>query len=187
MNVDFGQYDAWQLWVIAGLGLLVLLFGYRIKKIAFFVIWFLIGYTLMGYLMPTIENFVPQIQGSMLWENLLPIAGGLLLALLGFSIEKICVGGICFALVMMATVQYFGTEPQTLAIGGIIGIVASGAGVALMKPATIIATAAAGAYAMTLALLILIPSIDKTTLYWPMIAGLTVVGSLVQFATTKRE
>ena len=51
---------------------------------------------------------------------------------------------------------------------------------------SIIATAAAGAYTVTVALLVLVPTIDKATWYLPCIAGLTVLGSIIQFLTTKR-
>ena len=170
---------------MAGLGLAVLLFGYRIKKVAFFIVWFILGYNLMGLLMPWINNMVPQIAENELYQILLPIGGGLLLALLGFSIEKLCVGGICFALVMLITVQYFGTDIQTLAIGAVVGIIAAGAAVMLIKPAVIVATALTGAYAMTLAIIAL-AELNAEAYYWPIITGLTVVGVVFQFLTTRR-
>ena len=61
-----------------------------------------------------------------------------------------------------------------------------GAAVTLMKPATIIATSAAGAYALTLAVLTLFPSISKETFYFVILGGLTLIGSVFQFLTTKR-
>lgn len=167
-------------------GLLLLFVGYRVKKIAFFIIWFLLGFNLIGFLMPNINRMVPEIATSELYQTLLPIAGGLLLALLGFSIEKLCVSGICFALVMVVTVRYFGSDMSALAVGGILGVVAAGVAVMMMKPATILATALAGGYAITLALLSINPSMDYGALYWPILLGLTAVGALVQFATTKR-
>ena len=169
-----------------GVGLAVLLFGYRLKKVAFFVAWFILGYLGMSYLMPEINKFAPEIATNDLYQNLLPIAGGLLLALMGFSIEKLCVGGICFALVMLLAVQYFGTDMQTLAIAAVVGVIVAGAAVMLMKPATIIATSAVGAYAITLALMKLIPDINFDTYYWPMILGITAIGAVFQFLTTKR-
>ncbi len=179
-------FETPELIIMLGLGLAVLLFGYRLKKIAFFIIWFLLGYTGVSYLMPTISQLAPEVVSSDLYQILIPVAGGLLLALLGFSIEKLCVGGICFVLIMLIAVQYFGTEMQTLAISAVVGIIVAGAAVMLMKPATIVATAAAGAYALTLALLMLIPDIDQQTYYWPMIIGFAAVGSVFQFLTTKR-
>ena len=171
--------------ILAIVGLLLLVCGYRIKKIAFFIIWFLLGYQLVVFLMPTLNNMVPQIAENVLWQNLLPVGGGLLLALLGFSIEKLCVGGICFALVMTITAQYFGTEIQTLAIGAIVGVIAAGAAVMLMKPAIIVATSAAGGYALTMVILAAFTGISLETFYWPILLGSTAVGSVIQFATTK--
>lgn len=172
--------------VMLALGAVVLLFGYRIKKIAFFIIWFLLGFNLMGMLMPFINQNVEVVASSDLYQTLLPIGGGLLLALLGFSIEKLCVGGICFVLSMLVTVQYFGTDIQTMAIGGIIGVFVAGFAVMVMKPATIIATAVAGAYALTLAIMKLNTDINFEAMYWPMLLGIATVGAIFQFLTTKR-
>ena len=172
--------------VMLALGAVVLLFGYRIKKIAFFIIWFLLGFNLMGMLMPFINQNVEVVASSDLYQTLLPIGGGLLLALLGFSIEKLCVGGICFVLSMLVTVQYFGTDIQTMAIGGIIGVFVAGFAVMVMKPATIIATAVAGAYALTLAIIKLNTDINFEAMYGPMLLGIATVGAIFQFLTTKR-
>ena len=91
------------------------------------------------------------------------------------------------SLVMLATIQYFGTEMQTLAIGGIVGIIAAGAAITLMKPATIIATAAVGSYALTLAIFAFFSdTLDFNTFYWPVLIGITVIGAIFQFSTTKR-
>lgn len=168
------------------LGAAVLLFGYRIKKIAFFIIWFLLGFNLMVWLMPTINNLVPEIASSELYQTLLLIGGGLILALLGFTIEKLCVSGICFVLTMLITIQYFGTDIQVLAIGGIVGVVVAGVAVMVMKPAVIIATAVAGGYALTLAIMKLNTDINFEVMYWPMLLGIAAVGSIFQFLTTKR-
>lgn len=174
-----------ELVMMMGIGLAVLLFGYRIKKIAFFAVWFLLGFCGVTYLMPTIEQMWPDLMATELYRNLVPIGGGLLLALLGFSIEKLCVSGICFALVMLVAVQYFGTDMSTLAVSAVVGVLAAGAAVMMMKPATIVATAAAGAYAITVALLILIPDVDQGVYYWPLLLGTAAVGSVFQFLTTK--
>ena len=119
--------ETYELILMIAVGLALMFFGYRIKKVAFFIIWFLIGYNIMISLMPIINTAVPQIAANQLYQNLLPIAGGLLLALLGFSVEKLCVGGICFGIIMVITVKYFGTDMGVLAVGAIIGVVAAGA------------------------------------------------------------
>lgn len=183
--MDITNLQSWQLWILAALGLLLVFFGYRVKKIAFFILWFVLGWSIIMYLMPTINNAFPDIAAQDLWQWLLPLAGGLLLALMGFSIEKLCVGGACFGLVMIVAVEYFGSEMQTLAIAAVIGVLAAGAAVMLMKPATIIATALAGAYVVALAALQIFPQITLDAWYWPLILGVGAVGSLVQFATTK--
>jgi len=59
--------------------------------------------------------------------------------------------------------------------------------VMLMKPATIIATAVAGGYALTLAVLALWPDLNEETLFWPMILGSAAVGAVVQFITTRHD
>ena len=178
--------EMYELLIFIAMGLAVLFFGYRIKKAAFFIIWFLLGFNLTMWILPMLNDLAPEVGRSVLYQNLLPIAGGLLLALLGFSIEKLCVGGISFAIVMLATVQYFGTDLQTIALGGVIGVIAAGAAVMLMKPAIIIATAAAGSYALTLALFAVFADLDFSVYYWPVILGLAAIGALFQFTTTKR-
>lgn len=188
MNMmDFSQLNTVEIVFTIVVGLLLLFAGYRIKKIAFFIVWFLLGVTLMNHLMPFIKDAVPAIADSDLWRNLLPIAGGLLVALMGFSIEKVCVGGIAFGLTLAITAQYFGTEMQTLLIGGVIGVVLAGAAVMLMKPAIIIATSVAGGYALTMGILALATSLNPEIYYFPFLIGSSAIGSVVQFLTTRRE
>lgn len=186
MDLDFTNFQIPELVIMVAIGLLSLLFGYRIKKIGFFIIWFLLGLNLTIYIWPWLEDMVPQITSNGLWQNLLPIAGGLLLGLLGFSIEKLCLGGIVFALVMLITVQYFGNDIQTLAIGGVIGIILAGVAVMMVKPAIIVATAIAGAYALTSCILTWgAGNIDANTFYFPILIGLSAIGTIFQFTTTK--
>lgn len=187
IDLDLSHYEQWQMWAVGGAGLALLLLGYKLKKPAFFVVWFLLGYILTGYLMPIINGAVPEIANNEMWQNLLPIAGGLLVGLMGFTIEKICLGGACMGLTLMMTAQYFGTDIQTMAIGGIIGAILAGVAVIMMKPATIIATSVAGGYALTLAILAIVPDLDKELLFWPMILGLAAAGAVVQFLTTRHD
>lgn len=141
----------------------------------------------MRILRPAINSVAPEaVVASELWQNLLPIAGGLLLAMLGFTIEKICVGGMVFGLTLMITSQYFGTDIQTLVIGGIIGVILAGAAVMLMKPAIIIASSLMGGYVLTLAIFIWFTGLDRAAYYFPLLIGISVVGIVTQFLTTKR-
>ena len=183
--MDFSQFTTVELVIMSVISIAVLLFGYRIKKVAFFVIWFIIGLSLTRGAMPWLENIAPEVMANQIWHNLMPIAGGLLVAMLGFSIEKLCVGGIAFALTMIITTQYFGTDYTTLIVGAVIGVILAGAAVMLMKPAIIVATAAAGAYAISLGVLNWIPNMNAEVAYFPMLIGITIFGSIFQFLTTK--
>lgn len=185
--IDIASLEAWQLWMMAGIGLLLAVLGFRIKKVAFFIIWFVLGFLLMNRFMPSITGALPDIANNPLWTNLITLGGGLLMALLGFTVEKICLGGICFALVIMITSQFFGTEIQTMVIGAVVGVVAAGAAVMLMKPATIIATAVAGGYLMAVALPMVVANMDAESYYWPILLGTAAVGSIIQFVTTRHE
>lgn len=170
------------------LGLLLLFAGFKIKKITFFILWFIIGHYLMTtYLMSPINNAVPQIAGEALWQNLLPIAGGLLLALLGFTIEKLCIAGITLGVTMMITTQYFGTEIQTLLIGLVIGVILAGVSTAMIKPASIIVTSACGAYLLTISLLQIVTAIDLHPYYFLILLAFAAVGIATQFSTNRRS
>lgn len=186
-KINLSHYEQWQMWAVGGISLLLLFLGYRIKKAAFFIMWFLLGYIATGYLMPIINSAVAEIAESAMWQSLLPILGGLLLALMGFMIEKICIGGICFGLTLMMAAQYFGTELQTMAIAGVIGAILGGFAVMMIKPATILASSIAGGYALTLSILALAPDLDREALFWPMILGISALGAVVQFINTRHD
>lgn len=179
------NFEIYELVIFIALSLAVLFFGYRIKRIAFFIIWFLLGINLMRFLMPIINENVAEVASSELYQNLLPIAGGLLLGLLGFSIEKLCVAGITFALTMLITVQYFGTDVPTLVVGAIIGLAAGGIAVMLIRPAIIVTSSLVGGYGLTLALFSIFPDMNFETFYWPLLFGISLIGAVFQFSSTK--
>ena len=140
------------------LGLLLLLAGYRIKKITFFIAWFIIGH----YIMTTY-----------------------LMGCLGFTLEKLCVAGITLGVTMMITTQYFGTDVTTLLIGLVIGVILAGVATALMKPAYIVATSAMGAYLLTISLIQLVTAIDLKPYYFLILIAFAAIGIVSQFSTTK--
>lgn len=178
--------ELYELLIFIAIGLAVLFFGYKIKKIAFFAIWFLLGFNLMLQLMPMINDAVPQIADDPIYQNLLPIAGGIILGAMGFTIEKLCVAGITFVLVMLAIVQYFGTDWMVLGIGAVVGVIAGAFAVNMMKPAIIVATAAAGAYALTLTIFAFFSQqISFEIFYWPVLIIIGVIGALFQFKNNK--
>ena len=178
--------ETYELIITAAIGLAVLLFGYRLKKVAFFVIWFVLGYFLMNnYLMGFIKDSVPEIANDAIYQTLLPIGGGLILALLGFTIEQLCVSGITFALVLMTAMHYFGTDLLVIGIAAVVGVILGALAVRMMKPATIIATSGAGAYALTLVIFALFTTLDKNVFYLPIIGIIAILGCFFQFSTTK--
>ena len=164
----------------------MLLAGYRIKKITFFIAWFIIGYYIMDtFLMGVINNAVPQIANDAIYQNLLPFAGGVLMGCLGFTLEKLCVAGITLGATMMITTQYFGTDVTTLLIGLVIGVILAGVATALMKPAYIVATSAMGAYLLTIALIGLVTAINLQPYYFLILIAFAAIGIISQFSTTK--
>ena len=184
MNLDVTGLNNAELIVLFVVGILLLFAGYRIKKIAFFIIWFILGFMLTRQALPFINDLVPQIATSSIWQNLLPFAGGLLLALLGFTIEKICVAGITFGLVMAVAIQYFGTDPLTLGISAVVGVILGAIAVRMMCPAIIFASSLAGSYVITVGLLAWITAIDGQIFYFPMLISLTILGSIAQLKTS---
>ena len=188
MDMDLTHYETWQMWAVGGAGLALILIGYKIKKAAFFILWFILGYVAAGYLLPIISTTFSEVANSSFWQGLIPILGGLLLGLMGFMIEKIALGGVVFGLTLMMTAQYFGTEMQTMLIAGVVGAILAGVAVMMMKPATIVATSIGGAYALTLAILAITSgSIDAETAFWPMIIGFSALGCIVQFISCKHD
>ena len=57
----------------------------------------------------------------------------------------------------------------------------------MIKPAIILATAIAGGWALTIALLEIFPDIDAKVFYFPMLLGLAILGAIFQFSTTKHS
>ncbi len=179
--------DTYEIILALILGLFVCLFGYKLKKIVFFIAWFLIGYTLMTHLMPIINDSAPVIAENELWQFVLPIAGGLLLSLLGFSIEKLCVGLLTFFTVLAVAVTQFGLSGEVVGIASILGVILGAIAVNMIKPASIVITAVAGSYVITDALIALFPTtLAKGSLYSLLIlAGIAIVGIIFQFSNTK--
>ena len=166
------------------LGAFVCLFGYRLKKLVVFLAFFLIGYSLMGRLMPILNQYLPAIAESSFWQMLLPVCGGLLLSLLGFTIEKLCVGLlVCFATIALG-VNQFGMTWEVVAIAAIIGVILGAIAVNMIKPATIIVTAIAGALVVADAIFALTNSIPHNY-YILILVGIAAVGAIFQFTNTK--
>lgn len=169
------------------LGLFVCLFGYKLKKIVFFIAWFILGYTLTLKLLPLINTYIPQAAGEPFWQGMIPVFGGLLLSILGFSIEKLCVSLLCFFSVITIAFTQFGVSWEVFGIAAVVGVIVGAFAVTMMKPATIIITAIAGASVATDAFLALAANVPAATYYLPILIGATILGSIFQFANSKRS
>lgn len=167
------------------LGIFICLFGYRLKKAVFFIAWFLIGFTITNKLMPTLMSSFPDLFATDFWRFLMPVVGGLLLALLGFSIEKICVALLALFTVIMLGINYYGFDFQVIAIAAVIGVIAAGFSTMLIKPSVILITAIIGASAISTEIFKILPTLSAEDYKLAFFAGSAVIGTVVQFFTTK--
>ena len=77
--------------IIIGIVISIVLcfFGYRLKRIAFAIVWFVIGLDLGNFLLP---HVTPYMQGiDPFFINILPFLVGLLMSLIGISVERVCI------------------------------------------------------------------------------------------------
>lgn len=167
------------------LGLFACFFGYKLKKVIFFIAWFLIGYTIMTKIMPYINDNAPMIAESELYQFLLPIAGGVLLSMFGFSIEKLCVALLAFFAVVAFAINQFGISGEVLAVAAIIGVFAGALATTMMKPATILVTAIAGGIVAADSIMKIFPGIPYAQYYYLIFLGITAVGAIFQFVNAK--
>ena len=125
--------------IAIAIGIFLCLCGYRIKKVAFVVIWFVIGYYLMSLA-------VPHITTDPTWSQILPIGAGIVLGVLGFSIEKFCIFAIATFTVATTIIESFQlTEILPIALAIAAGVVVGCIATAFIKPLGIITTALSGA------------------------------------------
>jgi len=157
------------------IGCFLLLFGYRIKKVALTIIWFLVGYWLVSL-------FIDQIIADQLWQFILCCVGGLVLGMFGLTIEKFAIFitvGVTFA---MSVMQNFGPAADwTLpAIAIAIGVVAGVIGVWLIKPMLILATAIEGARLVAVYGLALL-KLPQPEWYWVLLFSVAAFGVIFQW------
>ena len=169
------------------LGLLVCFFGYKIKKLAFFILGFIVGYGL-GQQIPE-----AWYAGSAIMHAILPFLTGILLSLVAVTAEKICISLIVgvFVFFLAIKVQNLGYVPQSIIIAAIAAAVAGAIAGALVKPASIIATAIIGAYTVgTNIISVGIPFItgaNATPIFYIVTCVLAVLGMLYQFKKNKGQ
>lgn len=164
------------------LGLLVCFFGYKIKKLAFFIIGFIIGYNL-GLKIPP-EWYV----GNDLITMILPFLIGLLLSLVALTAEKICISLIVGVFVFFAAINFQGGvfTAQSIIIAAIAAAIAGCIAGFIVKPASIIATAVIGAYYVGInAIGLEALNLSYVPFFYIITCVLAVLGMLYQFKRNK--
>lgn len=167
------------------IGLFLCFFGYRMKKIAFFIAWFAVGFMLTKSLMPWLSESLNFLGDYESWQSIFAILGGLLLSLVGFSIEKLCLSLLCVVGAVAIGINQYGLNLEVVLISIIIGVIIGAFSVRLIKPVTILITAAAGAALIVPAVLSFFPTLVDPQYNILVIAGLAFVGAICQLTTTK--
>ena len=165
------------------IGLLLCFAGYRIKRIAFAIICFVLGYW-------AVKTYLPNLVGDPFWQWILQVAAGAICAFISASAEKLAVGITCAISAFQIVMQQFGpADNWTLfAIAVAIAVVAGCVAVALMKPAVIVFTAIYGANLLSIAIIGLLPADVKTAfppLSWVLLGAFAAGGIIYQFKSTK--
>ncbi len=125
------------------LGILIGFFGYRVKKIAFTIIWFIFGFTLTA---KAIDWFGVN-AGNTFTTFILPAIGGIFFALIGFRIENLVIALTVALAVFTMLSQIIGlSNPLSWIICIIVAVIAACIAVRCVKPAIIIVTGIYGAH-----------------------------------------
>ena len=164
--------------IVLVLGVLLLLFGYRLKRIAMIIIGFVVGWSIAS-------QFAPNMIADPFWQFIIKIACGALLAILATTIERLAI----FAIVALAIGSSFFNavaiaDPMAhISISIAVGVVAGVISVWAIKPMFIIASGVKGAQMLStlLATVFTIPS------PWPLIilVALAAVGIGFQWKDCK--
>jgi hypothetical protein len=133
---NLSQYETL---IAIAIGVFLCLFGYRIKRAAFVIILFLLGYWLTGQ---ALHAVAPDFE----YSQLVSIGVGVVCSALGFRIEKLCIFAVAAYAVsttIIETFQFTEILPIALAIGA--GVIVGCIAVSFIKPFGIITTAVSGA------------------------------------------
>ena len=176
------------------IGLILAFAGYRLKRIAMSIIWFVIGYSIMG-------QFAPNLIEDPFWQMILRIAAGAILSMIGLSIEKLAVSLTTGVVVTWFIIQHFGPVTSWVlpCVAIAIGVVAGTIAVWAMKPAVIVFTGIEGANLLATNILALITNIlalipaeilgklpfDNALLFTIVFVIIAVVGITSQWQSTR--
>ena len=138
-SLNLNTFAGYEALIAIALGVFLCLFGYKLKRVAFVIIWFAIGYYLMALV-------APKMTSDPTWQQILPIAAGVVLGVLGFSLEKLCIFAVATYAVSTTLIDTFLiTDPLYIALAIAAGVIVGVIAVKLIKPVGIITTAFSGA------------------------------------------
>ena len=126
--------------IVLVLGVLLLLFGYRLKRIAMVVIGFVVGWSIAAH-------FAPNMVADPFWQFIIKLAAGALLGIMATTIERLAIFGIVALAVGSSFYDAVAiAEPGAhIGIAIAVGVVAGVISVWAIKPMFIIASALKGA------------------------------------------
>lgn len=168
------------------LGLLVCFFGYKIKKLALFILGFIVGYSLGQYVPDSLYA------GNTLIHAILPFLTGILVSLVALTAEKVCISLLVsvFIFFLVINIRNADYSAESIIIAGIAAAIAGAIAGMLVKPASIIATSIIGAYYVGSNVISLgIPGIAEiaTPVFYITTCALAILGMLYQFRKNKGQ
>ena len=161
------------------IGVFLLLFGYRLKKVAMTIIWFILGYYIVGL-------FVNKIVADEIWQIILCCAGGLVVSMFSMTIEKLAIFITVASSFAIFVMDAFGPAENWIlpAIAIAVGVVAGVIATWFIKPLFIVATAVAGARLIASNGLPLLGS-EASKYYLLVFAVLAIFGAVFQWRNCK--
>lgn len=178
INLDFSSLAGYETLIAIAIGIFLCLFGYKLKRVAYVIIWFAIGYYLMTLV-------APRFTSDHNWLTILPILSGIILGVFGFSLEKICIFAVATYAVSTTLIDAFQVDNPLfigLAIAG--GVLIGIAAVKFIKPFGIITTAFSGAKLIAKYSLMALP-LTHYPYFLIILLAAAVIGILYQFKSCK--
>ncbi len=138
MNIDLSFLTGYEALIAIAIGVFLALFGYKLKRVAYVIIWFVIGYYLASLV-------VLHITADPTWQKLIPICAGVVLGVFGFSLEKLCIFAVATFAVSTTIIDAFQlTDVLWIALAIAAGVIVGVIAVSFIKPLGIITTALSG-------------------------------------------
>ncbi|MBP5633747.1 hypothetical protein J6X13_02310 [Candidatus Saccharibacteria bacterium] len=180
MNFDLSFLSGYEAIIAIAIGVFLALFGYKLKRVAFVIIWFVIGYYLATLV-------VPNITSDPTWQKLIPICTGVVLSVFGFSVEKLCIFAVAAFSVATTLIDAFQmTEPIWITLAIAAGVIVGMIAVSFIKPLGIITTALSGGKLIAKYSIIQFPNLlSHYPSFFIILAVSAAIGMIFQFKSCK--